>query len=236
MSSTPTTASETGGWLPVLGSLGFGALCLVAANIGVLVLYFAYELSLFQLVFVFWCECLWVGFLSALKLVVASVIGSPYENGWASVSRGAALFMSIIVIAFAGGTFLSLLGMTLMMFLAAIETLPQSLNADDGLEVVTVGLGVSMLLLASHSISFVINFLLAGEFRAARVLDLAVLPFKRCLALLVAMITSFAVIAFVPILANTAGFAAVVIVLKLLWDLRLHLKERHAFGIMRPSQ
>lgn len=230
MSSNPTTARQPDGWLPVVGSLGFSALSLITANVGLLILYFAYELSPFQLVFVFWCECLWVGLYSALKLITASVIGSPYDNSWTSVSRGAAAFLSIIVIALTGGAFFSLLGMTLMMFFAAVETLPQSSGADDGLEVFTVGLGVSVLFLASHSISFVINFLVLGEFRRARVLDLAVLPFKRCLALLVAMIASFAAIALVPKLASTAGFAAVVIVLKLAWDLRLHMKERSTFA------
>ncbi len=218
-----------------MGRLSFSMLSLIAANVGILVVFLVYELSLFQLVFVFWCECLWIALFSALKLVTASVLGSPYENEWASVSKGAAVLMSIIVIAFTGGAFLSLLGMTLMMFFAAVETLPQSLRADDGLEVATVGLGVSVLFLVSHSISFVINFVLLGEFRLARAFDLAVLPFKRCLALLVGMIASFAVIAFVPVLASTSGYAAVVVVLKLFWDFRLHLKERSTFADARAD-
>jgi hypothetical protein len=230
MSTDPAIVEGPVGRLADVGRFGYGALSLIAANAGLLVFYFVYGLSLYQLVVVFWCECLWVGLFSALKLITASFLGNPYENRWASVSKASSALMSIFVIGIASGSFFALLGMTLFMIIGAGEMLPQSANAGETLELVGVGLGVSFLFIVSHAVSFVINFLVLGEFRVARVSDLVALPFKRCLSLLVAMSASFAVIFLVPELASTAVFSAAVIVLKLLGDLRLHLRERQTFA------
>lgn len=86
--------------LPLIKRLGLGAICLIIANTLLLFLYFWYDVTLFQLVLVYWCECVWVGIFSAIKLTVASVVGDPYENRWADVSPGAALFTSLFVIIF----------------------------------------------------------------------------------------------------------------------------------------
>lgn len=235
MSTGSATEGKAGEWLTTMGRLSFSMLSLVAANAGLLVFYFVYELSLFQLVLVFWCECLWVGLFSALKLVTASLFGEPYENRWIGMSRGAALFTSILVIGFSSGIFFSLLALGLVGIIGVTEILPQSTAVDHGLELVRVGLGLSILFLMSHTISFVVNFLAFGEFKAARVTELVVLPFMRCLSLLVAMLLGCAVAVFVPRLASTTGFGAVVILMKLVFDLHLHLKERRAFDIMRRA-
>ena len=60
-----------------------GAVSLLAANLGLLFLYFAYNLSLYQLVVIYWWECLWIGIFSAIKLIVSSLLGDPYENRFA---------------------------------------------------------------------------------------------------------------------------------------------------------
>jgi hypothetical protein len=232
----PATAEKHGGWLQALRQPGIGALSLLAANAALLVFYFVYGLSLFQLVLVFWAECLWIGLFSALRLITASLLGEPYENRRVGMSRGAAVLTSVVIIGLAGGAFFSLLGLMLLAILAAIEMLPQSTASDDGLELIRIGLGVSVLFLISHSISFFINFLALGEFRIARVGGLVALPFWRCLALLAALLISFVAVLFIPQLASTAGFGAGVIVVKLAFDLRLHLKEHRAFDIMQRSR
>lgn len=214
----------------MLGRLGVSAAALAAANAGLLVVYFLYDATLFQLVLVYWCECLWIGVFSGVKLLVASLFGLPYESRWVESSRGGAVIMSIIVIGFTGSAFFSLLGLLLMMILAANEWLPLGVPDDRAINHVGLVFGVSLLFLAGHGMSLVINFLLLGEFRRARVAALVALPFKRCLALLAAILFAVAVVATVPGFATTTGFAAALIVAKLVLDLRLHAAERRSFA------
>ena len=228
MDNHPTTAASID--LPVAGRIGIGALSLVVANAGLLYLFLVYDVTLFQLVLVYWCECLWIGLFSAAKLIAASIFGDPYGSRWASVSPGAGVFLSILVIWFAGGAFLSFVGLLLMMILWANDALPLASDGDKMMNHIGLVFGASFLLMIGHGISFVVNFLVLGEFRTARVVSLVALPFKRCAALLVAIIVAFIAVASIPALASTTGFAAVLIGFKLLWDIRLHLKERRTFA------
>lgn len=235
--STPGTLlrrAETD--LPYVGRLGLGAISLVIANSGVMLLYFLYDVTVFQLVLVFWCECVWIGIASAMKLIVASIIGDPYQNRWADVSPGAAFFTSLLVIIFCSSAFFSLLGVILLAILFANDALALSSPGDDPFNHIGVVLGASFLLIVGHAISFVGNFLVLGEYKTARARILVALPFKRCVALLVAIAASIAFVALVPGLANTTAFAVSVIVLKMLWDMRLHRNERRAFAESRDAQ
>ena len=216
--------------LDIVGRLGFGALALGVANLGLIVLYFVYELSAYQLVFVFWCECLWVGLFSAVKLIAASAFGDPYENRWAHVTPAAAVFTSILVIGFSSGTFFSLLGVLLLVILAAPEWFAHTSRADDPMSLIGVGLGVSFLFLIGHGLSFIVNFLGRREFETARAFALVTLPFKRCFALLVVTVISLVAVAALPSLASTGLFAAIVLTLKLVWDIWLHLAERRSLA------
>ncbi len=210
-------------------SIGLGALALVLANAGILLLYFVHDVTLFQLVLVYWCECAWIGIFSALKLLVASIFGDPYQNRWADVSPGASVFSSLFVIVFSGSAFITLLGISLMAVLFANDALALSAPGDDMMNHIGLVLGTSSLLLTAHALSFVTNFLLLGEFRTAKVGALVALPFKRSLALLFAILISLSCVALEPRYASTTTFAVIVIVLKSLWDLWLHICERRAF-------
>ena len=209
-------------------AIGLGALALILANAGVLVLFFVHDVTLFQLVLVYWCECAWIGVFSAVKLTVASVFGDPYQNRWADVSPGASVFSSLFVIMFSGSAFITLLGFSLMAILFANDVLALSSPGDDMMNHIGLVLGTSSLLLTAHALSFVTNFLLLGEFRTARVGALVALPFKRSLALLFAILISLICAALEPRFSSTAAFAVLVIMLKSLWDLWLHFSERRA--------
>lgn len=231
---TPLPPAKTG--LPLVGRLGLGALGLIVANGGVLILFFIHNVTLFQLVLVYWCECAWIGIFSAIKLIVASMFGDPYENRWADVSRGASVFTSLFVIVFSSSAFFSLLGFVLFAILFANDSLMLSSPGDDMYNHIGLVLGTSFLLMTAHALSLIANFLILGEFRTARVGTLVALPFKRCLALLFTILISIVFVAVVPRFASTTGFAVVVIFLKLLWDLRLHLGERRAFEMSRVER
>ena len=206
---------------------GLGALGLIAANIGVAIYFFVQELSLYQLVLVFWCECLWIGLASAAKLIVASIIGSPFNDRLSDVSAGAAVLLSLFVIGFAGAGFLSLTGLILMLILSLGEALPG--GGSEAADVIVI-LQASLLLAGGHAVSFVAHFLLGGEFRRARVGQLVALPYLRCLALLGAIAISVFVIYHVPFLGDITSFAALLVLFKLAWDLQLHINERRALA------
>lgn len=226
--TNPVSATDKSN-LPLLGRLGLGAYALIAANASILILFFVHNVTLFQLVLVYWCECAWIGIFSAIKLIVASAFGNPYENRWAEVSGGAAVFMSLLVIVFSSSAFFSLLGISLMAILFANDTLQLSGPGDEMVNHIGLVLGTSFLLMSAHALSLIMNFFILGEFRTARIGTLVALPFKRCLALLFAIVVSLVCVALLPRFASTAAFAVLVISLKSLWDLWLHLEERRKF-------
>ena len=89
----------------------------------------------------------------------------------------------------------------------------------------------SLLFVAGHGLSFIINFLALGEFRRARFTTLLWLPFKRALALFVTIIAALTALQQWPGVLTHTSFAAILIVVKLSWDLFLHWRERRAFAL-----
>ena len=228
METTGTvTGTEAARWI---GRAGIGAVSLVAANAGLAWIYFHFDLTLYQLVLVYWWECLWIGLFSAFKLMVASTIGDPYSSRYVSSTAGGRIVLSILLIVSMSTAFGSLLGLTGMSLLWAGEALPGSGEADRAINHIGLILGSSLLFLLGHGLSFVVNFLALGEFRRARVGTLLLLPFKRCLALLTCIAVAIGVVVKVPTLASASAFAAIVIALKILGDAWLHLRERQAFA------
>lgn len=213
-----------------MGPSSFAALSLFAANAGFLVLYFVLDLTLFQLVFVYWWEALWIGLFSGLKLLAASLFGSPYENRLVEVSRGSGLLLSIVAIIKSSGVFLVLLMITGV----ALVVAQQELTGTDGSDFVREQVGLifkcSLVFLLSHGLSFVINFLVLGEFRHARAGTLIWLPFKRALALFVAVAASLTAIQAYPGILDSTTYAALLISVKLAWDYFLHRRERLSFS------
>lgn len=230
MESQDVVPARTDIRLPLVGRLGLGAAGLALANAGVLIFYFFYDLSLFQLVYIYWCECVWIGVFSAFKLIVASIIGDPYQNRWASVSAGGGVIVSLVVIVLSSSAFFSLLGIALLLILFANDSLALSSQQDEIYRNIGLVIGASLILMAGHAISFIGNFLLLREYRTARVGMLVRLPFERCAALLSAIVISIAFVLVFPQFANTAAFAVVVILQKINWDLRLHHRERREFA------
>ena len=126
-----------------LGPRGVAALTLFAANAGMLFLYFALDLTLFQLVVVYWFEALWIGFFSGLKLLTASLFGDPYENRWVDVSPGSGFLISLFAIVKSGGAFLFILvitGVALVVAQDEEEAHQDGHGLDDGIVLLVEGL------------------------------------------------------------------------------------------------
>ncbi len=230
MSTFDDIASTSDDRLTGHGARAFAALSLLAANLGFLVLFIAFDLTLFELVVVYWLELLWIGLFSGLKLLTASLFGSPYENRWVDVSTGAAFLMSLFAIVKSAGVFFTFLFAAGMGLLLANEALTgtavgEFVEAEAGLL-----LKCSLLFLVGHALSFVINFVVLGEFRRASAVSLLWLPFKRSIALLVIVVGGLLIIVKWPVLFDATTFALVLIVIKLSADWFLHRRERSSLA------
>ena len=212
-----------------IGRAGLSALTLVAANATVLLLFVVYDLTLFQLVVLFWVETFWIGIFCAFKVIAASIFGDPWENKYVEVSAGGNLFLSVISIGFVGAQWLGLFGMTGLAIFFARESFAEGTTSSFIMEDFGLIIGTAGIFFVGHGLSFVVNFLVFGEFRNARAGTLLMLPFKRSLALLGAIVLAFGAMLAVPEMASTTSFAIVLMTLKVLWDYRLHVAERKAF-------
>ena len=202
---------------------------LVLANLAFLVLYFVFDLTLFQLAAVYWWECLWIGVFSGLKLITASWLGDPYENRWVEFSPGAAVVTSILAIVLVAGHFMAVFAILGFAILFVFHALTGMEQADLMHEALGPVIGSSLLFLAGHGLSFVANFLVGKEYRTARAITLLTLPFTRCIALIAAVAVAFLVAYLLPGFASTGGFVTILVLLKLSWDYLLHKRERRAF-------
>jgi hypothetical protein len=213
-----------------VGPSTFAALSLFAANAGMFFLYFALDLTLFEVVVVYWFEALWVGLFSGLKLVTASLFGSPYDNRWLEVSWGSSLFFSLFAIVKSTGVFLGILIFTGVALVVAHEELTGVTGDDFVREQGALLLKCSLLFFIGHALSFVINFLVRGEFRHARAGTLIWLPFKRSLALFVTIVAALTALQTWPGILTETTFALLLIIVKLAWDYFLHKRERYGFA------
>ena len=211
---------------------GASVIVLLAANAGVLFLFLAYDLSVAQLIIIYWWESLWIGLFSVVKLIAASVAGDPYRNRLANVSRGAALLTSVAAIALTAGQFLSIFALLGFAIGAGLENFGDSKMSDLVIRDAALLVGLSLMLLVGHAFSFLVNFLALGEYKTARAGTLISLPFTRSLALLVTIIGACAVAALVPRAASSLTFAGAAVALKILLDYRLHLRERRKLNVL----
>jgi hypothetical protein len=211
-----------------LGARGTATLALLAANAGMLFLYFALDLSLFQLIVVYWFEGLWIGLFSGLKLLIASLFGSPYDNRWIDVSPGSGFLLSLIALVKSGGLFMTILALSGLALMVANEALTGTASEEFLRAQLPLLFRCSLLFLAGHGLSFLINFLMLGEFRRASAGALLWLPFKRSIALFVTIVAALTAVQTWPGALGATGFAALLIAMKLVWDWRLHGRERDA--------
>ena len=191
---------------------------LFVTNFGMIFLFFLLELSLFQLVVVYWFETLWIGLFAGLRLLTASLFGDPYENRWVDVSPGVSFLMSLFAIGKSGGTFFLVFILTGVALVVAHEGLTGIPGNDFVSAQAMLLVKCSILFAVGHGLSFLVNFLIFGEFRDVRVTTLLWRPFKHSVALFVTIVAALTVIQTWPGYLNATGFAAILILVKLSWD------------------
>lgn len=214
-----------------IGGKAFAALALIAANASLLFIYFIYDLTLFQIVIVYWWEALWIGLYSGLKLLTASLIGNPYENRWVDISRGSGIFIALFSIIKSGVAFLAILMLSGVALVVAQEALTGMPGNDFVGQQWQLLLKCSLVFVVGHGLSFIINFIVLGEFRHARFTTLMWLPFRRSLGLFVTIIVALTAIQTFPGILTANSFAAILISAKLAWDYFLHRRERRSLQV-----
>lgn len=221
---------------PGFGPREASLLSLIVTNAGMLLLFFILDLSLFQVIVVYWFETLWIGLFSGLRLLTASLFGDPYENRWVDVSPGAGLLMSIMAMVKSGGVFFAIFILTGVALVVAHEGLTGIPGNDFVSAQGPLLLKCSLLFAVGHGLAFVVNFLGFGEIRRARIKTLLWYPFKHSFALYLTIVAALTAIQAWPGYFNASGFAAVMILVKLAWDGFMHSREYSASSLTsRPA-
>ena len=188
------------------------------------VLVFGWEV--FPLVFLFWTENVIVGVFNALKMLLANP-QAPVE--WAvkvfmipffCFHYGMFTFVhGIFVVALFGG------GMKRGAGFPNFETFRHAAQEYH--------LGWAILgLAASHGVSFVSNYLLGGEYKRTSLPGLMQQPYGRIVVLHIAILGGGFLMA---ALGSPVWGLLLLVGLKILLDLRGHLKERKKFSVEPPS-
>jgi len=197
-------------------------IALVAANLVPLVGVFVFRWEVFPLLFLFWLENIVVGVSNVLKMLFAA----PRDLArWAAKLflipffcmhyGGFTLVHGVLVIAFFGGGLKDQRGL-----FPSVDNLCQ-LVTQNRLEWALFGLAVS------HGISFAHNYLWLGEYRQAKLQSLMNQPYGRVMVLHLTILGGgFLMLALHSPLAGLA----LLVLLKLVLDLRAHWREREKFA------
>ena len=204
------------------------ALVLVAANLVPLggVLFFGW--SAFEVVFLFWVENVIIGFYNVLKMLTFGLMSRTVGVMPKAVVFGGTVFLTAFFVVHYG-MFCSGHGFFVIALLGRGEL---SLQGDWGFlasysiawRLARTSLGYAMLsLLLSHGFSFYENFLKGREYERVSAQQLMAAPYSRIVVLHLAIIFgAMLVLAF----KSPVGILLVLVVMKIVLDLKFHLSER----------
>ena len=181
------------------------------------------------LLVVYWLECVIVGAFNVLKMFVVAVAGNPFGRWGEFENAFSAIFFVIVIVGF----FLAKFGGVIFGIGLFVMSLPAIFDESGEFRVVmrsleshgpSIALAVG-LLVVSHAVSFVRNFLLHKEYERLGLLGLLFIPYLRLIWLLVTTLVVLAVVAAQPLLAPTIAFPILLVVVKLLADVFGHWRE-----------
>lgn len=196
---------------------------LVAANLIVGMLALRGNWGVVELIVLYWFEALVIGGFNALRLVVVGLFGEqPFGATiarWVSVSFGQRLLVTVIGVGFFVFKFAGFALVVAASFLwASLELSPVASGPNSPGAVSWFGEAkvpmspVITILVASHGISFVWNFLIGREYRTQNVPALVFWPYARLAAVSAVVVVGFLVIVLFPA-AGHAHLAVIVFVL-----------------------
>lgn len=185
--------------------------------------------EVFPLILLFWLENIVLGGFSALKLLTLGLTRAGQLPAAVLLTAFFCAHYGIFCVVHGGFVFM----------LFGQEHLGS--GPAPGLSAVTAVLGQKHLgwalagLVISHGVSFVSNFLRAGEYRRADLPRLMTQPYARMVVLHVALLASGFILV---TLGSPQSGLIILLALKTILDLRAHLRERRKFGDpgMPPDQ
>jgi hypothetical protein len=218
-------------------------LALVLANLIPLagVLYWGW--SVFEIVLLYWIENLILGFITVLKMLTSQPqvsnghlnIDMPVRGGPRQIPVPAGVSVEKMMVGlkvFLIPFFIIHYGMfcmahgTFVFALFSEESFTGDLRALDQL-IPGPLLWVVGALLVSHLISFLINYIGRGEYRRTNPMTLMMAPYKRIVVLHLTIIFGAGL---TMLMGSPFWLLALLIGLKILMDIRAHLKERNRFS------
>lgn len=204
------------------------AVILVAANVVPLAGVLFLGWSTFEVVFLFWVENVIIGFYNVLKMLTFGLLAKPVSGmPQAVVAAGTIFLMAFFVVHY--GMFCSGHGFFVVALLGKGEV---SVQGDSGFlaaysvawRLARSSLGYAMLsLLLSHGFSFYENFLKGREYERVSAQQLMAAPYRRIVVLHVAIIVGGML---ALMLKSPMGVLFVLVVMKIILDLKFHLSER----------
>jgi len=192
-------------------------LALIAANLGPLVGVLVFDWEVYPLMLLFWAENVVIGGFNLLKLLTC-------RGGGPMGTFGKVLYVPFFTVHYGMFTFVH------GIFVIGLFGGGRSMGPDADRLLSAIGenqLWLPLLgLVASHGVSFVTNFLGAGEFRSATLPQLMFQPYGRIMILHVTILGGGFLMQ--ALKSPTVGLAFLVVV-KCGVDLAAHLRERAKF-------
>jgi Family of unknown function (DUF6498) len=201
-------------------------IALLVANLVPMYGVFVLGWEVFPLILLFWLENIVIGVVNVLKILTAR----PDDRMW---WVGKAFLIPFFIVHYGGFTFVHGI-FVFALFGGATPFAPADMSASAVLHTIRSSgvLWGALALLASHGLSFVTNYLGAGEYRNADPKVLMGQPYARVIVLHLTII--FGGFVMVALGSPRAGLLLLVL-LKIGMDLRAHLTERRTMGSARPA-
>ena len=219
---------------------------LVIANAFVAFQTFRHEWGYYEVMLIYWVEVVILGCYNVLRMLVVGVAGAAPLGAWAArwVDLGSAL-NRLALTAIGVGFFLVKFGafaFTIGLFVLLLPAflVPEGDGSGSALHRALMAAGPGFFMAAgvlglSHGVSFARNFLGAREYDRIDVVTLAFWPYVRMSLVAATLLAGLAVEGLLPGVRRHAGFAAVMVLLKLGADAMSHVFEHRRLAVERAS-
>ena len=212
-------------------------IALVLANLVVAAIVLLQDWGYLAVLVAYWWEAVIVGAFNLARIVTVCLIGEPFGPRVGVADPGSRVVLALLLCGFFSMKFG---GFALMVGFAILAS-PALLGGSDdavfeALGDIAPGIPLTVgVLLISHGISFVANYLGRREYRAGGILRLMFWPYARMGSTFLVLALGLLAARFFSPLANTTVFALTIIGLKLAGDLWTHRREHGAESVVQGS-
>ena len=213
------------------------AAALLIANLIVAVAVLRHQWGYYQLLLIYFCEAIIIAIFNVGKIFVVFLVGTPFGK---RIDAGGVFtrLVSVTVLIVVFGAKFVVFAFGLGLLVTMVPAFLAGSEAGAGEHVWTalqsVGPGLSTAIKAlflSHGISFLVNFLLRGEYKKAKILLLLFWPYARMSLTALVLALGLLLAKFIPWLRGSVAFVVAILAVKLAADLVSHLIEHNrVFG------